>query len=121
MNNIIPLNSKRYLPHELKTRENAVITYRNCGDSGYVCRKYHISRTSLWRWDKKYDGTLEKLVEELLARRRYVYQIFRFKTYSGGYRLHAVYELPIERDDILQQQEIRCCLTQVRDDMQKCA
>lgn len=66
-------------------------------------------------------GALEKLVEELLARRRCVYQIFRFKTYSGGYRLHAVYELPIERDDILQQQEIRCCLTQVRDDMQKCA
>lgn len=28
MSNIISLNSKRYLPHELKTRENAVITYR---------------------------------------------------------------------------------------------
>ena len=33
--------------------------YRNCGDIGYVCRKYHISRTSLWRWTKKYDGTIE--------------------------------------------------------------
>ena len=64
MNNIISLNSKRYLPHELKTRENAVITYRNGGDSSYVCRKYHISRTSLWRWNKKYDGTLESLMDE---------------------------------------------------------
>lgn len=64
MNNIIPLNTKRYLPHELKTRENAVITYRNSGDSSYVCRKYHISRTSLWRWDSKYDGTLESLMDK---------------------------------------------------------
>ena len=64
MDNIIPLNTKRYLPHELKTRENAVITYRNSGDSSYVCRKYHISRTSLWRWNSKYDGTLESLMDK---------------------------------------------------------
>ena len=35
--------SKRYLPHELKTRENAVKTYRNGNSISYVCRKYHIS------------------------------------------------------------------------------
>ena len=35
---------KRYLPHELKTRENAVKTYRNGNSINYVCRKYHISR-----------------------------------------------------------------------------
>ena len=34
-------NTKRYLPHELKTRENAVKMYRNCNDIGYVCRKIH--------------------------------------------------------------------------------
>lgn len=48
MNNIITQNQKnikRYLPHELKTRENAVKMYRKCNDIGYVCRKYHISRT----------------------------------------------------------------------------
>lgn len=28
-------NTKRYLPHELKTRENAVKTYRNSGDILY--------------------------------------------------------------------------------------
>ena len=67
MNNIITQkekNIKRYLPHELKTREHAVKTYRNNGDIGYVCRKYHISRISLWRWNKKYDGTRESLADK---------------------------------------------------------
>jgi hypothetical protein len=31
-------NTKRYLPHELKTRIYAVEMYRNCGDIEYVCR-----------------------------------------------------------------------------------
>ena len=38
--------------------------YRNCNDIGYVCRKYHISRTSLWRWNKKYDGSRESLEDK---------------------------------------------------------
>ena len=54
----------RYLPHELKTRENAVKTYRNGNSIEYVCRKYHISRTSLYRWNKRYDGTKESLVDK---------------------------------------------------------
>ena len=57
-------NTKRYLPHELKTREYAVKMYRNCGDIGFVCRKYHISRTSLYRWNKRYDGTDESLIDK---------------------------------------------------------
>lgn len=61
---IISQDVKRYLPHELKTRINAVKTYRNSGDIAYVCRKYHISRTSLWRWNKKYDGTIESLMDK---------------------------------------------------------
>ena len=67
MNNIITQNQKnikRYLPHEIKTRENAVKMYRNCNDIGYVCRKYHISRTSLWRWNKKHDGSKESLEDK---------------------------------------------------------
>ena len=65
MNIIIKNNekSKGYLPHELKTRENAVKTYRNGNSIDYVCRKYHISRTSLYRWNKKYDGTKESLMD----------------------------------------------------------
>ena len=35
--------SKRYLPHDIKTRENAVKTYRNGNSNSYVLRKYHIS------------------------------------------------------------------------------
>ena len=61
--NIITQKDKRYLPHELKTRENAVKTYRNHGDISYVCRKYKISRQSLWRWNKRYDGTSESLID----------------------------------------------------------
>ena len=65
MNSILKNNekSKRYLPHELKTKENAVKTYRNGNSIDYVCRKYHISRTSLYRWNKKYDGTKESLMD----------------------------------------------------------
>lgn len=62
--NIITQKDKRYLPHDLKTRENAVKTYRTHGDIKYVCRKYKISRQSLWRWNKKYDGTLESLIDK---------------------------------------------------------
>ena len=67
MNNSIPQNQKnikRYLPHKLETRVYAVEMYRKCGDIEYVCRKYHISRTSLWRWNKKYDGQKESLADK---------------------------------------------------------
>ena len=63
MKSISQIN-KRYLPHELKTRIYAVETYRNGNSIDYVCRKYHISRISLWRWDKKYDGTTESLMDK---------------------------------------------------------
>lgn len=56
--------NKRYLPHELKTRENAVKTYRNGNSISYVCRKYHISRTSLYRWNKMYDGNKDSLKDK---------------------------------------------------------
>ena len=60
----ISQNTTRYLPHELKTRINAVKTYRNGNSIEYVCRKYHISRISLWRWNKKFDGTPESLMDK---------------------------------------------------------
>lgn len=56
--------NQRYLPHETKTRLYAVITYRNGNKSTYVCRKYHISKASLSRWNKKYDGTVESLIDK---------------------------------------------------------
>lgn len=60
----ISYNNTRYLPHELKTRIHAVVTYRNGNSIEYVCRKYHISRTSLWRWNKKYNNTPESLMDK---------------------------------------------------------
>ena len=57
-------NTKRYLPHDIKTKIHAVEMYRNNGDIGYTCRKYHISRISLWRWNKQYDGTKKSLEEK---------------------------------------------------------
>jgi transposase InsO family protein len=63
MNNIITQTNKnkRYLPHDFNTRKYAIEMYMNCNDINYVCRKYHISRISLWRWLKRYDGTKESL------------------------------------------------------------
>lgn len=54
--------SKRYLPHEVKTKVNAVKMYRKTKDIDYVCRAYKISKSSLMRWNKRYDGTRESLM-----------------------------------------------------------
>ena len=52
---------KRYLPHEISTKVGAVELYRETRDIGFVCRRYHISKASLMRWNKQYDGTRESL------------------------------------------------------------
>ena len=57
-------HNKRYLPHDLNTKFHAVITFRNGNDIDFVCRKYHCSRSSLWRWNKKYDGHKESLIDK---------------------------------------------------------
>lgn len=54
-------NNKRYLPHEITTKTNSVKLYRKTKDIGFVCRRYHISKASLMRWNKQYDGTKESL------------------------------------------------------------
>ena len=53
--------NKRYLPHENSTKINSVKLYRQTKDIGFVCRRYHISKASLMRWNKRYDGTKESL------------------------------------------------------------
>ena len=52
---------KRYLPHEITTKVNSVKLYRQTKDIGFVCRRYHISKASLMRWNKQYDGSRESL------------------------------------------------------------
>ena len=54
--------TKRYLPHEMSTKINSVKLYRQTGDIGFVVRRYHISKASLMRWNKQYDGTRESLL-----------------------------------------------------------
>lgn len=54
--------NKRYCPHEIATKIHSVQTYRQTGDISYVCRKYKISKPSLMRWNKQYDGTKESLM-----------------------------------------------------------
>ena len=54
--------SQRYLPHELSTKYNAVNLYRLVKDVKFVCRRYHISKASLMRWNNLYDGTKESLI-----------------------------------------------------------
>lgn len=61
--NIITQN-KRYLPHTLNTRYYAVKFYRQANSVAFVCRKYKISKASLLRWNKKFDGTKESLIDK---------------------------------------------------------
>ena len=53
--------NKRYLPHEITTKVNSVKLYRQTKDIAFVCRRYHISKASLMRWNKQYDGSRESL------------------------------------------------------------
>lgn len=55
--------SQRYLPHTLDTRYYSVLLYRQCSDVRFVCRRYHISRASLMRWNRKFDGTRHSLAD----------------------------------------------------------
>lgn len=55
-------HSKRYCPHEITTKLYAVNLYRQTKDISFVCRRYKISKASLMRWNKQYDGTRESLL-----------------------------------------------------------
>ena len=51
--------------HDIKTKLHAVKTYRTNKYSVYhICLKYHISKASLMRWNKAYDGTKESLMDK---------------------------------------------------------
>lgn len=56
--------TQRYIPHEIKTKFHAVALYRKGNSVSFVCRRYHISKSSLLRWNKKFDGTRESLIDK---------------------------------------------------------
>lgn len=55
-------HTQRYLPHELSTKYYAVKLYRSTQSVSFVCRRYKISKSSLKRWIKLFDGTKESLI-----------------------------------------------------------
>lgn len=63
MNTIIP-QKQRYLPHTLETRYHAVKTYRSGYSIRFVCRRYKVSKASLMRWNKRFDGHKSSLIDK---------------------------------------------------------
>lgn len=61
--NTIP-HTQRYLPHEITTKYHAVKLYRTGVGIKFVCRRYHISKASLMRWNKQYDGSKASLMNK---------------------------------------------------------
>lgn len=55
---------QRYYPHDLNTKFYSVKLYRQGNPIYFVCRKYKISKSSLLRWNKKFDGTKESLIDK---------------------------------------------------------
>ena len=56
--------TQRSIPHELKTKYYAVKLYRNGYPVSFVCRRYKISKASLMRWNKKFDGSKKSLIDK---------------------------------------------------------
>lgn len=56
--------SQRYLPHDFNTKYYAVKLYRSGVGVSFVCRRYKISKSSLLRWNKKFDGTKASLIDK---------------------------------------------------------
>lgn len=51
--------------HDIKTKFHAVSTYRKGNYSVYhICSKYHISKASLMRWNRAFDGSIDSLKEK---------------------------------------------------------
>lgn len=58
------MTSISHYPHSLNTKYYAVLLYRNGNPISFVCRRYKCSKSSLMRWNKKFDGTKESLIDK---------------------------------------------------------
>lgn len=56
--------NQRYLPHELNTKYFATKLYRSGYSISFVCRRYKISKSSLMRWNRKFNGSKESLIDK---------------------------------------------------------
>ena len=57
------MTSISHYPHSLNTKYYAVLLYRNGNPISFVCRRYKCSKASLMRWNKKFDGTKDSLID----------------------------------------------------------
>lgn len=57
-------HSQRYIPPKLETRFHDAKLYRSGCSVDFVCRRYHISKSSLMHWNKYFDGTKESLLDK---------------------------------------------------------
>jgi transposase InsO family protein len=53
-----------HYPHDLNTKYYAILLYRNGNPISFVCRRYKCSKASLMRWNKKFDGTKDSLLDK---------------------------------------------------------
>lgn len=53
-----------HYPHDLNTKYYAVLLYRNGNPISFVCRRYKCSKASLMRWNKKFNGSKESLLDK---------------------------------------------------------
>ena len=58
------MTSISHYPHSLNTKYYAVLLYRNGNPISFVCRRYKCSKASLMRWNKKFDGSKESLLNK---------------------------------------------------------
>ena len=58
------MTSISHYPHSLNTKYYAVLLYRNGNPISFVCRRYKCSKSSLMRWNKKFGGTKESLIDK---------------------------------------------------------
>ena len=58
------MTSISHYPHSLNTKYYAVLLYRNGNPISFVCRRYKCSKASLMRWNKKFNGTKESLIDK---------------------------------------------------------
>ena len=57
------MKSISHYPHSLNTKYYAILLYRNGNPISFVCRRYKCSKASLMRWNKKFDGTKNSLLD----------------------------------------------------------
>ena len=58
------MTSISHYPHDLNTKYYSVKLYRQTKSTKFVCRRYKISKASLMRWNKLFDGTKESLLNK---------------------------------------------------------